>query len=747
MEFTPPLRILVRQSLKRYATLSLITTGLVILVRIYEILFIAAKAGYPSGCTLDLIFGIRFDLMLSLRLSVYLLLPFLVVDHFNHKAARVFYATVAIAAVLINLALLHYFSTTRIPLGSDVFGYSFDEIKHTVEASGEMNPYTILPFFTFLAIAIYSFYKLSGRRVSAFLSVLLIAALFFTLLPFNTINPYPTEFKNEFRKNITSNKFNLFAESLQEYYHSKNIPTDFVLNENADVTEDIMPDQVQLTDLSQPLLDTAQQLINQDKPLIVKDKPLSAAEKAVKVKAQPGAYPPKEPGNPHSYLSREYPFLHPEHTPDVLNPYFKAWTDPPSVVFIIVESLGRAYAGEGAYLGSFTPFLDSLMTKSLYWENCLSTSGRTFSVLPSLLASLPFGEKGFNNLGKKMPDHLSLLSLLKNSAGYATSFYYGGDPEFDQMGNFMKHQGIDKMVGENEFGGEYHLLPASSQGFSWGYGDHEIFRKYLDDLKSSKTGQRVDVILTIATHNPFLVPDQQHYNDLFEKRMNVNRLTEDQKKFNRQYRAQFATILYFDESLRYFFKEFSKLKSFENTIFVITGDHRMPEIPINTLLDRFHVPLVIYSPLLENGQRFSSVVTHFDVTPSLLALFKERMNIMLPTVSSWIGHGLDTNPGFRNLHAYPLKRNTGELTDYISGTHFVAGTTLYKVFPDLNIEPEKDPVLLGQLQRQFLNFKSRNLFATKGNRIIPDSLKKYLLPLQVIQIRDKKAPMISPLRF
>ena len=68
MEFTPPLRILVRQSLKRYATLSLITTGLVILVRIYEILFIAAKAGYPSGCTLDLIFGIRFDLMLSLRL-------------------------------------------------------------------------------------------------------------------------------------------------------------------------------------------------------------------------------------------------------------------------------------------------------------------------------------------------------------------------------------------------------------------------------------------------------------------------------------------------------------------------------------------------------------------------------------------------------------------------------------------------------------------------------------------------------
>lgn len=728
MEFTPPLRILVRQSLKRYATLSLITTGLVILVRFYEILFIAAKSGYPPGSILDLIFGIRFDLMFSLRLSVYLLLPFLVTDHFNHKAARVFYATASIAAVLINVALLHYFSTTRIPLGSDVFGYSFDEIKHTVQASGEMNPYTILPFFSFLAFAIYSFYKLSEKRMSSFLSMLVIAALFFTLLPFNTINPYPTEFKNEFRKNITSNKFNLFSESLQEYYQSKNIPTDFILNENIDVTEDILPDQVRLTDLTEPLIDTARQFKNQDEPLIVNNESQSTTDKAEKVSAQQGVDAPAGPGNPHIYLTREYPFLHPEHTPDVLNPFFKAWSQPPSVVFIIVESLGRAYSGKGAYLGSFTPFLDSLMSKSLYWENCLSTSGRTFSVLPSLLASLPFGEKGFNNLGEKMPDHLSLPGLLKNSAGYASSFYYGGDPEFDQMGNFMQRQGIDRIIGDKQFGADYHLLPSSSQGFSWGYGDHEIFRKYLDDLKTREAGPRVDVILTIATHNPFLVPDQQRYNDLFEKIMNTNGLTEDQKKFNRQYLPQFATILYFDESLRYFFQEYSKLKSFENTIFVITGDHRMPEIPINTLLDRFHVPLVVYSPLLKQRQTFSSVVTHFDVTPSLLALFKGRMNIRLPAVSSWIGHGLDTNPGFRNLHAYPLKRNTGELTDYINGTHFVAGSTLYKVLPYLNIEPEKDPELLSQLQRQFLNFKSKNRFATRGNNLIPDSLKKYLIP-------------------
>ncbi len=425
-------------------------------------------------------------------------------------------------------------------------------------------------------------------------------------------------------------------------------------------------------------------------------------------------------------MSSDYPFLHTETTPDLLAPFFKSDTQAPNIVVIIVESLGRAYSGKDAYLGSFIPFLDSLMTRSLYWENCLSTSGRTFSVIPSLTASLPFGEKGFADLGDKMPDHLSLISLLRKSAAYSSSFYYGGDPKFDDMELFLKHQGEVKIVGIRDFGPDYKQLPADQNGYSWGFGDRDIFRKYLSDLKANEKERRVDLMLTLAMHNPFMVPDQTHYNELVEKRMSTDKLSEEAKKYNRQYLPQFASILYFDDALRYFFQEFSKMKSFEHTIFVITGDHRMPEIPISTQLDRFHVPLVIYSPMLKQGVKFSSMVTHYDVTPSLLALFKNRLNLTLPTLTSWIGHGLDTQISFRNLNSYPLKRNTGELTDYLSGTHFLSGTTLYKISPDLNIEPENNPELNDQLQKQFSNYKAKNNFATRGNQVIPDSLKKYI---------------------
>ncbi len=725
MDYTPPLQYLIRQSFKRFISLSLITIRLVILVRFYEILFISGKAGYPSGSTAALLYGIQFDLMLALRLSLYLLIPFLFIDHYSQKAARMLFAVVSVIVVVADVVLLRYFSTTRIPLGADLLGYSIGEIKQTVGASGEMNQYTIFPVLLFFLFSIYAFYKWSVFKVPTFVLKLVILGMLFTLLPFFDFNPNPADFKDEFRLHISANKFNLFSGSMANYFRQKNGSAKYELNSANLVQNDITPDTVSPSNLNEPLIDAGTGRAKSTGPSEDNPNGLKSGNDALSPKATKTG---PATGNPFTYISQDYPFLHEEHTPDLLETFFKPGSQAPSIVFILVESLGRAYTGEGAYLGSFTPFLDSLMSKSLYWENCLSTSGRTFSVIPSLLASLPFGEKGFADLGNKMPDHLSLVSLLKNRAGYSSSFYYGGDTKFDDMEPFMRRQGATRIVGIKDFGPGYQQLPASNSGFTWGYGDREIFRKYLTDLKSNERDKRVDVMLTLAMHSPFKIPDQAHYNDLVEKRMNSINLSEEEKKYNRQYLAQFATILYFDDALGYFFHEFSKLKTFENTIFVITGDHRMPEIPISTQLDRFHVPLVIYSPLLKRGQKFSSIVTHFDVTPSLLTLLKNRLNLSLPTVSSWIGHGLDTNVPFRNLNAYPLKRNTGELTDYISGDHFISGSTLYKIYPDLNIEPENDPMLNNQLQKQFANYKAKNNFATKGNQVIPDSLLKYIRP-------------------
>ncbi len=639
------------------------------MVRIYEFFITSGLYNYPHGSFVNLLIGLKFDLILYLRLSAFLMLPYLTIAFFSPKAGKLFFVISSLLLVFGNMMLLQYFSTARVPLGADLLGYSPGEIKHTVLSSGDLNiaPFIMIALYFTLMVRVFIthvYYRIKPLGM-AILTLLMI----FSLLPLKIFKQQPSAYSDEFSMFLASNKLNFFAESIASHY----------LNQS--------------------------ELNNQ--AYIFKTNVVSSSV------------------NPFTYVDPDYPLLHNETTPDILGPYFELGETPPHIVLIIVESLGRAYSGEDAYLGSFTPFLDSLMDNSLYWENCLSTSGRTFEVLPSTLASVPFGDHGFAELDDKMPDHISLISLLKKQANYKSAFYYGGEAGFDKMDVFLHRQGIDKIIDRPEFGDNYTTLPANSGGFTWGFGDNEIFRRYLEELKSKEMGPRMDVMLTVAMHEPFNIPNQDYYTALFQSRMAGLKLKEKTISFNKQYSKQFSTILYFDKSIQYFFNEIKKDSSFANTIFIITGDHRMPEIPISTQIDRFHVPLIVYSPMLKKAEKFSSVVTHFDITPSLIALLDGKKYINRPTVASWIGHGLDNSTSFRSVNAYPLMRNKNEILDFINAEDFIANNTIYKLYPHMNFEPSNDKAIENQLKEELNNFLRKNKYVCDNNKLIPDSLMKF----------------------
>jgi phosphoglycerol transferase MdoB-like AlkP superfamily enzyme len=662
---------LIGRSLRRFLSLSFILASMILMVRFYELVITSNFSNYPSGSFIVLLQGFKYDVILYLQLSAYLMIPFLVIAYFSQKGARYFFAIACLLLVLGDILLLQYFAAARVPLGADLLGYSLSEIRHTVGTSGNLSIFPFIVIFIYLGIMartmiMHIYFKLKPWAITA-LTVL----MFCSLLPIKQLNPDPSKFDDEFSLFAANNKLSFFAQSVSAHYLNQGSLSDKAFTFNSVV---------------------------------------SSPE-----------------GNPFTYINPEYPFLHQETTPDVLGEYFNLGKTPPNIVLVIVESLGRAYSGPDAYLGSFTPFLDSLMQKSLYWENCLSTSGRTFQVLPTTLASLPFGVHGFAELEDKMPDHLSLISILRKQAGYSSSFFYGGEAEFDKMDVFLNRQGIDQIIDSRKFGADYTKLPDSANGFSWGFGDHEIFRRYLEDLNTKSDKPRMDVMLTVAMHSPFVVTNQEYFNHKFEERLNGLNLTEKTKSFDQQYVKELASVIYFDESIRYFFNEFGKMKEFANTIFIITGDHRMPEIPISTQIDRFHVPLVIYSPMLKKAEKFSSVVTHFDITPSIIAMLNGAKYIKRPTVAAWIGHGLDNSVDFRSLQTYPLMRNKNEILDLLSTEQFLGDQTVYQISPDLNIEPQDNSDHQKQLKDELDNFLRKNNYACKNNKLIPDSLKTYNL--------------------
>lgn len=399
-----------------------------------------------------------------------------------------------------------------------------------------------------------------------------------------------------------------------------------------------------------------------------------------------------------TYVDTAYPFLRKDETPDVLGDFFNINSrKPPNIVILQIEGLGRAFSGPKARLGSFTPFLDELMEKSLYWENFLASAGRTFASLPSISASLPFGEKGFSDFGAAMPKHYSILSILKDN-GYRTAFFCGEDLDYDNQGLFMRRQNVNLLVGINDYDPSFIRIPEAT----WGYADKEILTNVLQMDRRAREPY-ISYVQTISIHEPYAVPGQQEYF----------------RRLDRKDRRIFSCILYTDDALRDFFREYASLPAFANTIFIITGDHRLVELPMPTKIDRYHVPLMIYSPLLKRPARIRSVSSHFDIAPSLIAFLKSNYGIRAPELVTWIGGGLDVEPGFRNLHKFPIKQTKHNLVNFVSGRYFLDNNTLFQIADGMALAPIQNAAVRRRIRAEFEEYKARNNRFFRERKLIP----------------------------
>lgn len=421
-----------------------------------------------------------------------------------------------------------------------------------------------------------------------------------------------------------------------------------------------------------------------------------------------------------------YPFLHPERTPDTLGPLFerRAGT-PPNLVFIIVEGLGRNFSGPGARLGSFTPFLDELAGRSLYFENFLSGQGRTFGVLTTMFGSLPFGENGLAALGDKAPRHASILSVLK-SQGYRLGFYSGSDLDFDNEGRFLRQEGVEQFVSERDYG------PPAQRSNDWGYADGELVDMTLrreSIAAKERQAPSLTIIQTTSMHDPFTFPDKPRYMEKVGQRLAQLGIAPNANPGYAAQREIFASVLYTDDALRRYFDGAKKLPGYENTIFVITGDHRLPELPMDTRIERYHVPLIVYSPLLKQPRAIKSVSSQFDIAPSLLAYLSNNHGLKSPPAVTWLGTGLDTEAAFRNLHVVPLKQTKTELSDFVSGTVYLAQGRLYALADGMRTDRAPEGKALSVARAQFQSFLQANAVAGRSPALAPpdavDALAAY----------------------
>jgi phosphoglycerol transferase MdoB-like AlkP superfamily enzyme len=649
---------------------------LLFVLSLFEIAFNAKTHEVPKNLFSVILWSLLEDLFFWITYLFKLYIIYLILALVSSGIAKITFKVFVALVVFVQVCLIMYFNASLLPLGADLYGYSTADIKQTLGASGGINFLSIVIFIVFIGIIIAAL-RFLPVKIKLNFNLAVGLPILSGLLLFSDLSLRPGNLGSEFDNNLVVNKLNFFSTSSSKHF--------FPTEDDVDIYAD------------------------------------SYIGDFIGKKNNAASF---------NYVDEaKYPFLHTDSSRDVLSPFFKPLSTPPNIVIVLVEGLGRAFTNDGAYLGNFTPFIDSLSIKSLYWQNFLSEGGRTFAVLPSLLGSLPFAKNGFLEFGNQMPAHLSLLSLLKYN-GYHTSFYYGGDAGFDNMALFLRKNKTDEINDEKSFPEGYQKLPATN-GFSWGYNDKELFRHYFATrpVQQAQVPQ-LSVILTVATHDPFKLNEQDTYLKRFEQRMTKLGFDEEKKNKYRNYQYQYASILYLDDAMREFFAAYSKRGDYKNTIFLITGDHRMPEIPMSDKIDRYHVPLIIYSPMLKRTSQMASISTHFDISPSLIAYLKHNFKIKGPSLVSFLGQGLDTSVNFQNLHQYPLMQTKTDLLDFVMDDYHLNGENLYKINRDLGEEPVTDNNKLNQLKNAFDQFKKRNTQLINGAKLIPDTIYQHYSPIK-----------------
>ncbi len=550
--------------------------------------------------------------------------------------------------LLLQAGLEQYYLAARVPLGADLFGYGLAEIRATVGGAGAgigAPGWAGLPLLLLWAGLVWRSRQPARVRSGLFAGVVAIGVLAW-LLP---LAPGARALASEDARAVATSKGAYFvADSLRWWRATSTVPA------TATAASIGMPPA-----------------------------PASADE------------PVTDPA---------WPFLHPEATPDTLGPYFGPTRDgrPPNLVVIVVEGLGRSFSGPDAPLGSFTPFLDELAGRSLYFDNFLANQGRTFGVLPALFGSLPLAEQGFAALGPKMPAHAGLFNVLHRQ-GYRSAFYNGTDSDFDNERGYLQLQEVEEIVDLRNFGPGYQRNPFSG----WGYPDRELVSRVLADSARLRAPFVLGV-QTISMHTSYSFPGQAAYKARIEPRLQALGVPEARRA---QYRAQadiYSAILYTDDQLRRYFESVSKAPWYADTIFVVTGDHRLAEIPQDTHIERYHVPLLIHSPLLRRPARVRAVSSHLDVTPSLLALLSHTYGLQRPAQATWTGGGLDMGGEFRSRHEIALKQTKTSVPDFVSGRWFLHDGRLFELQDGIRASEVDDAGLRAQVTARLQAYQAAN---------------------------------------
>ena len=399
--------------------------------------------------------------------------------------------------------------------------------------------------------------------------------------------------------------------------------------------------------------------------------------------------------DPHYFDAEELDAIYtPLHNPVADGPMLKR-----NVVVIIVESLAEEYIG---YYNppSHTPFLDSLIARSLTFSHSYANGRKSIDGMPSILSSIPMFIEPFFVTNYSL-NRVSGLAGELSHEGYTTAFFHGAENGSMGFQAFARATGFQRYYGRTEYDADTRFGGERDFDGTWAIWD-EPFLQFYATTMSDMPQPFMTAVFTASSHHPFVVPEA--YRD----------------SLHLEGHPMHTCIRYVDMALRRFFATAQQQPWYDSTIFVITADHtNISEHDLYlTDIGRYRVPVIFFDPsgTLPVGT-LQGTAQQIDIMPTILGALRYNR--------PYIAYGKDL------LHPskgddWAVNYNNG-IYQYVEGDYLLQhdGTTI-KAFYNLATDPLMQQNLKAQPEvQQRLSEMERRLKAiiqSYMQRMIADDL-------------------------
>ncbi|WP_394139976.1 LTA synthase family protein [Cytobacillus oceanisediminis] len=286
-----------------------------------------------------------------------------------------------------------------------------------------------------------------------------------------------------------------------------------------------------------------------------------------------------------------------------------------NIVLISMESTQNFVINQKVNGKEITPFLNELIKDSFYFNEIYdqTSQGKTSDSEFMIDTGLYPLSSGSAFVRKPENTYKSLPHILSEEAHYYSAVFHGNDASFWNREMMYLSLGYDRYFSK----ADYEVTDENS--VNYGIKDIPFFQQsipYMENLPKPFYAR----FITLTNHFPFLLENQDKFiSEAETSEMVVNRYV--------------TTVRYQDEAIKTFFQEMKESGLYENTMFVLYGDHygiskeyeqgalellKLEDSAVSRMKLK-RVPLIIHVPGL-GGATVSNMGGEIDIRATILHL-------------------------------------------------------------------------------------------------------------------------------